>query len=558
MSGSEKTVFISYRRKDMYEALAVYQYLTSQQYDVFLDYTSIPSGDFEQIIVSNIKARAHFVIILTPTALDRCSEPGDWLKREIETAIDEKRNIVPLFFDDFSFGAPGVAGKLTGKLEALKHYNGLDIPTGYFTEAMERLCEKYLSIPLDAVIHPVPTEVRKAVEDQQVAVSQALEQKKESIEVLVKPAEQKLSATEAPAEEATVSPSPAGAWGRFMGKGINNRLYLIGSIFLGLVILGVLFNSLAQNNKPPETPTPTQTQRPVQTPTRELPDPPVVVELTATPTATVPTSTASITPTPTQGIGSMATASKDGMVLAYVPAGTFSMGSENGDPDESPAHTVELDAYWIDRTEITNKMYRACVAEGGCKAPSPQTSKNRIGENYFNNIKYNDFPVINITWNDAVAYCTWAGRRLPTEAEWEKAAVRLEEETQQNSIYPWGDSIECSQANYYGSRGGGICSRIPDTMKVGSYPEGTSLYGVFDMAGNVWEWVSDKYRANYYEDPSVYSNPQGPTTSAKLRVVRGGSWSDFEDEVRSANRSSEEELTRDYTLGFRCVQDIIP
>ena len=106
MASIEKTVFISYRHKDNYEALAVYQYLTSQQYDVFLDYASIPSGDFEKIIVSNIKARAHFILILTPTALDRCREPGDWLRREIETAIDEKRNIVPLFFDDFSFSAP--------------------------------------------------------------------------------------------------------------------------------------------------------------------------------------------------------------------------------------------------------------------------------------------------------------------------------------------------------------------------------------------------------------------------------------------------------------------
>src|SRR5262245_8402594 len=101
MANIEKTIFISYRRKDTYAALAVYQYLTGQGYDVFLDYTSIPSGDFEQIIVSNIKARAHFILVLTPTALDRCSEPDDWLRREIETAIDEKRNIIPLFFDSF-------------------------------------------------------------------------------------------------------------------------------------------------------------------------------------------------------------------------------------------------------------------------------------------------------------------------------------------------------------------------------------------------------------------------------------------------------------------------
>src|SRR5688572_28793527 len=167
MTSIEKTVFISYRRKDSYEALAVYKYLTSQKYNVFLDYASIPSGDFEQIIVSNIKARAHFILLLTPTALDRCSEPDDWLRREIETAIDEKRNIIPLFFDDFSFRAPGVAEKLIGKLEAIKRYNGLEIPPGYFNEAMERLCKRYLNVPLNAIIHPVSTEVRKVIEDAQ-------------------------------------------------------------------------------------------------------------------------------------------------------------------------------------------------------------------------------------------------------------------------------------------------------------------------------------------------------------------------------------------------------
>src|SRR5262245_29779233 len=161
MARVEKTVFISYRRKDISWALAVYQYLTSQKYDVFFDYTSIPSGDFEQIIVSNIKARAHFVLILTPTALDRCSQPGDWLRREIETAVDEKRNIIPLLFESFNFGSSSVIEKLTGKLAAIPRYNALEIPSGYFIEAMERLRNRYLNVPLNAVIHPVSTEVRK-------------------------------------------------------------------------------------------------------------------------------------------------------------------------------------------------------------------------------------------------------------------------------------------------------------------------------------------------------------------------------------------------------------
>jgi len=175
MARIEKTVFISYRRKDVSWALAVYQYLTSQKYNVFFDYTNIAAGDFEQIIISNIKARAHFVLILTPTALNRCSESGDWLRREIETAIDEKRNIVPLFFEGFSFGPSSVSEKLTGKLKNLSHYNGMNIHDDFFQEAMERLRTRYLNIPLDTVLHPIPTEVQKVVKEEQVAADKELQ-----------------------------------------------------------------------------------------------------------------------------------------------------------------------------------------------------------------------------------------------------------------------------------------------------------------------------------------------------------------------------------------------
>src|SRR5512134_872536 len=161
MARIEKTVFISYRRTDVYTALAVYENLKNQGYDVFFDYRSISSGDFEQIITSNIRARAHIVLILTPTALDRCNEPGDWLRREIETAIDEKRNVIPLFFDGFSFTSSNVSKMLTGKLANINRYNGLEVPSGYFMEAMERLRSRYLNVPLNAILHPIPTEVRK-------------------------------------------------------------------------------------------------------------------------------------------------------------------------------------------------------------------------------------------------------------------------------------------------------------------------------------------------------------------------------------------------------------
>ncbi|MBT3322469.1 MAG: tetratricopeptide repeat protein [Anaerolineae bacterium] len=170
----EKTIFISYRRTNLPWALCVYQNLTMHGYDVFFDYQSIDSGNFEKVILDNIKARAHFLIILTPSALVRCKEPDDWLRREIETAIDEKRNIVPLMLESFDFGSSLVKKALTGKLSALSTYNGLQVPSEYFLEAMGRLRDRYLNIALDNITLPsLNTEVQEITETQKSAASEA-------------------------------------------------------------------------------------------------------------------------------------------------------------------------------------------------------------------------------------------------------------------------------------------------------------------------------------------------------------------------------------------------
>jgi len=155
MGRIERTVFISYRRTNFWIAFAVYQNLTARGYDVFIDYKNIKSGDFEQVIVGNIKARAHFIIILTPSALEKCNEPNDWLRREIELALESKRNIVPLVFEGFEFNNPINVNALTGKMEKLKYYNALSVPILYFETAMERLHNDFLNITLEAVLHPL-------------------------------------------------------------------------------------------------------------------------------------------------------------------------------------------------------------------------------------------------------------------------------------------------------------------------------------------------------------------------------------------------------------------
>ena len=237
--------------------------------------------------------------------------------------------------------------------------------------------------------------------------------------------------------------------------------------------------------------------------------------------------------------------------MMYVPAGEFRMGSNDDyDIDEKPAHTVFLDTYWLDQTEVTNSMYSKCVDTGKCNPPASNESSTR--DNYFGNSLYGDFPVIHVFWYDAQTYCEWRGSRLPTEAEWEKAAG-WDDDKKEQRVYPWGDTINCSLANYWNRKGGGYC--VGDTTKVGSYPSGVSFYGLMDMAGNVWEWVADLYGSNYYfTSPS--SNPTGLSSGSAERVLRGGSWYFTENNLRSSNRTSF--TVSSFQVGFRCARDATP
>ena len=257
------------------------------------------------------------------------------------------------------------------------------------------------------------------------------------------------------------------------------------------------------------------------------------------------TSTATIIPTPTLGIGSTLTSDKDGMTLVFVPAGEFTMGSDTGYKtrvdlaglrgDERPEHQVVLDAFWIDQTEVTNAMYAKCVADGTCN--SPGLTKSYTRDSYYDNPEFDHYPVIYVWWNMAKTYCEWAGRRLPTEAEWEKAARGTDART-----YPWGDESPNANLLNYNSNAG-------DTTEVGNYPNGKSIYGALDMAGNVGEWVNDWYDVYPGGDTNI-SSDFGQT----YRVVRGGAWYFDYDSVRSTPRLGSEPATGSSSVGFRCAR----
>ena len=262
---------------------------------------------------------------------------------------------------------------------------------------------------------------------------------------------------------------------------------------------------------------------------------------TATPTS-LPTST--ITPTPEPQAGDIRVVTRGGVEVeqVYVPAGSFMMGSQAGFDNEGPVHEVTLDAFWLDRTEVTNAQYAACVADGACDPPENSSSYSR--DSYYLNPEYADYLVIYVRWEDAAAYAEWAGGRLPTEAEWEYAA-----RGPQSFVYPWGNqAITCDLANYWGKNGG--C--VGDTSKVGDYPDGASWVGALDMAGNVWEWVNDWYNSDYYTRSSGL-NPPGPE-SGEYRALRGGSWSDLDQDTRAAYRYGDDPINGGNDVGFRVAE----
>lgn len=226
-----------------------------------------------------------------------------------------------------------------------------------------------------------------------------------------------------------------------------------------------------------------------------------------------------------------------------IPAGPFQMGCGPADGQcaahENPLHEVRLDAYFIDRHEVTNARYQACVEAGVCTPPYATASATR--EVYYGNPEFADYPVVNVDWPQADAFCAWEGKRLPSEAEWEKAARGSEDAR----TYPWGDGAPDKTLLNFDSN-------VGDTTAVGSYPDGRSPYGVMDMSGNVWEWVSDWYQADAYALASSV-NPTGPA-SGEFRVLRGGSWLNDAPFERATVRVNAAPETWYIVDGFRCAR----
>lgn len=227
---------------------------------------------------------------------------------------------------------------------------------------------------------------------------------------------------------------------------------------------------------------------------------------------------------------------KDGAPMRLVPAGEFTMGS-NEVEDEQPIHQVHLDAFYLDQFETTAGRYATFLKETQL-APPRHWDEVRLPQD-------DDRPVIGVTWFMAENYCHWAGKRLPTEAEWEKAARGSDGRT-----YPWGNEEPTAEHGNFGKRRwAGYDTLAP----VGSFKAGLSPYGIADLAGNVWEWVADWYAADYYQT-SPSKNPTGPA-HGEAKSLRGGGWNYEGLLARSADRNRDDPTAGISSYGFRCAKD---
>jgi len=320
-------------------------------------------------------------------------------------------------------------------------------------------------------------------------------------------------------------------------------------IVLGMIAVVIVFGVIAVfaiingDGSKDQTPTHTSAQTPIMDPSplpvTSLPEPSPVATGAGLPVCLE--------------IGQTYTSPKDGMQLLCVPAGEFTMGRDNTTLTyQSPAHPVYLGAYWIDETEVTNEMYAACVADNE-RCPLPYQTPDFLNM-VASSPTYAGLPVVNTDWNAATAYCAWAGRELPTEAQWEKAARGTD-----GRLYPWGNEWEGSRANYCD-----INCEIDDlkdsrhddffafVAPVGSFPDGASPYGALDMAGNVYEWVSDYWADHYIVEKTPTPNPTGPK-SGQYRIVRGGSWNYEKLRCQTTDRFKSGQDFQSGYIGFRCA-----
>jgi formylglycine-generating enzyme required for sulfatase activity len=487
-------IFFSYSRKDHKFVDHLADDLEARGIDVWIDRGDIVAGEtgWRQQIVEAIKSCSVFFIVLSPN-----SSASVNVNKELTLAERHNKTIIPIFHQ-----ITEIPDSMAYQLAGLQQ---LHFSTGDYDENFQDLLKALTNLGLT---------IQESSDDALLPVKRR------------KPAQSQSALNKIP------------IWG-----------WVVGVVIL-LLIIGIGGYSIfgGGTSEPTATPTnpivaledPTETAippSPTEVPPSETPEPieVLVEEPEDTPVLDTPTPTETPSPTPLPALWT----DEKGVEMILVPAGSFIMGSNTYEDNSYPAHTRETGQYYIDKYEVTNSSYRKCVQEGACEPPRSTSSKTRA--NYFESSDYGFYPVIWVTWDDAVTYCEWRGARLPTEAEWEKAARGDDART-----YPWGNEVgtECVEANYWEYNGCGDTRAIGTTL-------GESPFGLFEMAGNVWEWVQD--------DIIPYPGGQASAISSSdigNKVIRGGSWNERDETIKTTYRSSSRPNKDADDIGFRCVIDV--
>ena len=553
----QRKTFLSYSRLNKDFAIRLAKELKAEGFDIWLDQLDIPAGSrWDREVETALKESEIFMIILTSSSVG-----SENVLDEIGYAIDNHKRFLPVLlekcevplrlrrfqyvdFTDKSFD-DGVqsAKELLRSLIAQPTIPRVNPPG----QAQDRPAIQQPEGPLfpktDAEAGTPAAQTPEKPKDGPDTATGVLRREKLEQELQFRAEEARLKKEKADVEKlleeerSTRDRMPAvPTKPRSRGFGMFGIAVIV---FLVIAASGYALTRFMRASNAPE-PTPTKA---IASATERIPAAEAQPSETSTsqPTSTmteVPTDTPEPTADVTATPAFLITDDKE-VEMVLVPEGEFSMGSSRGEPDEQPVHLVALDAFYIDKFEVTNKSYAACVESGSCEPPRKlfffPESPNRA---YFGNSQYDNYPVIYVDWNQAKAYCEWRGARLPTEAEWEKTARGTDERT-----YAWGKDLVCQKANYQG------CVNL--TSEVGAFPDGASPYGALDMTGNVWEWVSDWYASNYYS-VSTRNNPAGPIMG-QSRQVRGGSWTRFD--VTAYHRANLAPTYNNFDIGIRCARD---
>ncbi|HEX6032969.1 MAG TPA: SUMF1/EgtB/PvdO family nonheme iron enzyme [Anaerolineales bacterium] len=540
----QRRTFLSYSRANKDFALKLAKELKSEGFPVWLDQLDIPLGARWDVEVEKALIECEiFMIIITKDSIS-----SENVLDEIGYAIDSGKRFLPVLLERCNIPL------------RLRRFQYVDFTNKSFDEGVEtakdllRSLNAQDTLPRKDLAEGAPA--KQAIESntadpaaptttmrlRREKLEQEMRFKEEQAKLLQEKAalEKKLEEERSTNEKIAAIQNARTETPLAPARPRSKLIMLLGLSVLVMFVAGLAITRMLAPSASTETPTEPPVSSTESSPAEEVAAAiPVTSNESAIPTTELPAPT--VPPTEAATATSSAPlpeiSDEQGVSMVLVPEGDFVMGSDRGNPDEQPIHTVYLDAFYIDKFEVTNRLYKACVDDGQCEPPW-QTyffveSPNRM---YYGNSQYDNYPVVYVDWNMANAYCEWRGARLPTEAEWEKAARGTDGNT-----YPWGRELDCQKANYQNC--------VNQTSEVGSYPDGVSPYGAYDMTGNVWEWVSDWYSDNYYSKSDA-SNPTGPI-SGQSRVLRGGSWPRFD--VTAYHRNKFAPSYNTFDIGFRCA-----